>query len=67
MGEEFRAVFAGEATESAELLEVVVTPGEGDREPVEKQKRDALPSRRPERGLTGSTPDRSTTGGRIRR
>lgn len=55
--EEVGATVGREPAERAELLQMVVTPDERDRQPVEQQKREAVPSRRPKGGLAGGTPD----------
>jgi hypothetical protein len=45
MVEEFRAIFSGELTERAELLKMLVTPDQWNRELVHKQEGNALSPR----------------------
>jgi hypothetical protein len=45
MSEEFRAILSSEVTERTELLKVVITPDEWNRELVHEQERNALSSR----------------------
>jgi hypothetical protein len=57
VGKEFGATVGGEVTDRTELLEVVLTPDEWDRELVHKQERDGFSARLTEGRLTRSTPD----------
>ena len=45
MSEEFRAIFGSKTTEIPELLKMLITADQWNRELVHKQKRDVLPSR----------------------
>jgi len=64
--EEVGATVGREPAEGPELLEVIVTPDERDRQLVNQQKREVSPSRRPKGGFAGGTLDELIPVGSIR-